>query len=897
MPEIQRPNPDELLASLKKDEARLHKGRLRVFLGMCAGVGKTYAMLESGTKARWEGVDAVIGLVETHGRFETAALVDSLPIIARKKISHRGTELNEMDLDAILERKPKLVLVDELAHSNAPGSRHPKRWQDVLELLDAGIDVYTTINVQHLESRKESVEKITGISIHETVPDSIIERADQVEVMDISPAELLERLAEGKVYPGEKAKLAAANFFKPEPLTALREISLRFTAERVDKELQEYNRFNTEKGAWNTSERVMVAVSPSPFSERLVRAARRLASSLRSPWLAVYVSQGEELDEKRRDQLRKNLALAEELGAEVISTADSDLAGALRRLAASRNVSQIVLGRPAGRRFADVIEGGSLLNRLTREKGDFDVHVVRSDESNTSPWSLGRLGRFEATALQYWYTLWIMGGLAALGSVAGELLGYRAVGFFFLCGVLALGLFYSLGPVLFAAALSAMVWDYFFIPPRFTFTISTSEDALMILAYFLAASSTGLLTHRIRRNQRILEERERRSDLLYRLVSQIALGDREGTLKGVADMLEGALKRNFAVFLTDSGGKLINEGHSRQPFQLSDKELAVASWALSARKPAGWSTSNLPSSDALYMPLLGAKDAVGLLVCRPHRSAPLSVEEEELLKAAAGQLALSLERERLEERGRETDLLKESEQLHQALLNSISHELRTPLTALLGSAAALKDEATASDAVRRDALLEEVSGAGERLNRVIENLLDMARLSSGVLALKKEWQDPAELARLTASRLKSPLSRHTLKLELPEGMPLIQVDYRLIEHALSNLLLNAAVYAPQGTEITLSAQQAQSPGRSRIEFSVADRGPGIPEASLGRLFEKFYRVPGSPAGGTGLGLYITQSLMRAHGGEARARNREDGGAEFTLSLPLEAQPAAPAEAR
>ena len=336
MTEQNRPDPDALLASLKQEEARLNKGRLRVFMGMCAGVGKTYAMLEAGAKARWEGVDAVIGLVETHGRFDTAALVDSLPTFPRKKIEHRGTPLTEMDLDGLLQRHPKLVLVDELAHTNVAGSRHPKRWQDVLELLDAGIDVYTTVNVQHLESRKDSVEAITGVPVRETVPDSILERADQVEVIDIAPSLLLERLAEGKVYPGDKAARAAANFFKPDTLTALREIALRVTAERVDKELRALSANKGAKGAWNTNERVMVAVSPSPNSERLVRTARRLAASLQAPWLAVHVNDGVELAEKDREQLRKNLALAEELGAEVVNTADGDLAAALLRVAAAR---------------------------------------------------------------------------------------------------------------------------------------------------------------------------------------------------------------------------------------------------------------------------------------------------------------------------------------------------------------------------------------------------------------------------------------------------------------------------------------------------------------------------------------------------------------------------------
>ena len=891
MAEIKRPDPDALLANLKQEEARLNKGRLRVFMGMCAGVGKTYAMLEAGAKTRWEGMDAVIGVVETHGRFDTAALVDSLPTFPRKKVEHRGAEITEMDLEGLLARKPRLVLVDELAHTNAPGSRHPKRWQDVLELLDAGIDVYTTVNVQHLESRKEAVEAITGVPVRETVPDSMLERADQVEVIDIAPALLLERLAEGKVYQGDKAVRAAENFFKPDTLTALREISLRVTAERVDRDLRAFSAGKGTKGAWNTNDRVMVAVSPSPNSERLVRTARRLAASLQAPWLAVHVSDGAEQSPKDREQLRKNLALAESLGAEVLTTADTDLAEALLRLAASRDVSQLVLGRPRTGWLGSLLSGGSLLGRLTREAGDLDIHLVRLPRRQARRLRGMRRVRLLASPAQYWYTLWLVAGMGFAGMVASPLMGYRAVGFLFLCGLLALSLFNSLGPVLFGAALSALVWDYFFIPPKYTFIISTSEDALMIVAYFLAAVITGLLTHRVRNNQKILAERERRTDVLYRLVAAIATGERGDTFRAVSSLLGGALKRPVAVFLPGPDGALLNQSHGPEPFILTTKEEAVAGWALSTGKAAGWSTSNLPTSDAYFTPLDGRHGAEGLLALRGAGGPPLSLEDEALLKAAAQQLGLGLEHERLRLASREAEKLRQSEQLHQALLNSVSHELRTPLTALLGTAAALQDDATISEPQRRGALLKELHSAGGRLNRVIENLLDMARLNSGVLEPQLDWHDPAELVRLTLQRLAEPLSSHPLVLELPSDLPLFRVDFRFMEHALSNLVLNAAAYAPAGTPITVAARRVGE----RLEISVSDQGPGIPLEARERVFEKFYRLPGSPAGGTGLGLHITRSLLKAQGGTAVVREAAGGGAEFALSLPLEAVPPPPTE--
>jgi two-component system sensor histidine kinase KdpD len=893
MTELNRPDPDALLANLKQEEARLNKGRLRVFMGMCAGVGKTYAMLEAAAKTRWEGLDAVIGVVETHGRFDTAALVDSLPTFPRKKVEHRGSSITEMDLEGLLARqpRPRLVLVDELAHTNAPGSRHPKRWQDVLELLDAGIDVYTTVNVQHLESRKESVEAITGVPVRETVPDSILERADQVEVIDIAPSALLERLAEGKVYPGEKAVRAAENFFKPDTLTALREIALRVTAERVDRDLRAFNAGKGAKGAWNTNDRVMVAVSPSPNSERLVRTARRMAASLQAPWLAVHVGDGSELSDKDREQLRKNLSLAESLGAEVLTTADTDLAAALLRVAASRDVSQLVLGRPRKGWLSGLLAGGSLLGRLTREAGDLDIHLVRLPRRQARRLRGLRRLRLLAAPAQYWYTLWLVAGLGLGGTVAEHLVGYRAVGFLFLCGLLALSLFNSLGPVLFGAVLSALVWDYFFIPPKYTFIISTSEDALMIVAYFLAAVITGLLTHRVRNNQRILAERERRTELLYRLVAAISTGEGSTTLRRVAELLGSALKRPVAVFLPGADGTLVNQSHGPEAFILSAKEEAVAAWALSTGKAAGWGTSNLPTTDAFFTPLPGRHGNEGLLALRAAGGAALSMEDEALVLAAAQQLGLSLEHERLRQAGREAEKLRQSEQLHQALLNSVSHELRTPLTALLGTASALQDDATVADAPRRHSLLKELASAGGRLNRVIENLLDMARLNSGVLEPQLDWHDPAELVRLTLQRLAEPMAGHPVTLKLPEDLPLVRVDFRFMEHALSNLLQNAAAYAPAGTPITVEAR----PRGGRLELSVSDQGPGIPSEARERVFEKFYRLPGSPAGGTGLGLHITRSLLQAQGGTALVREAPGGGAEFVLSLPLEEAPPPPKE--
>jgi two-component system sensor histidine kinase KdpD len=661
---------------------------------------------------------------------------------------------------------------------------------------------------------------------------------------------------------------------------------------RLNTELIEYSRLNRRNLSWDTSERLMVAISANSNSDQLIQAAKHLAKAFEAPWLALHVEAGDDLNDTQREQLQKNLTFAAEMGAEVLSTADVDVARGILQIAQSRNVSQIVLGQTTRNFLAELLSGGSLYHRINRGSRDFDIHLIRLERGDSGSVSLGYFTKLESGLLQYWYTLWIVAAMALCGAVVEQFFGYRAVGFLFLCSVLGLSLFYSLGPVLFCALSSALVWDYFFIPPRFTFSISASEDVMMILAYFLAAVTTGLLTYRVRKNQKVLQERERRTDLLYRLVSAITSEDKEKNLSAVTNILEGAIGRNFSIFLTGRDGKLLNQAYSRQSSQLSDKDLLRANEVLDQKKHLGRTQLNLDSSEMIYAPLIGIRDTLGLLVCSLRGNPPLSMEEEDLFKSAATQIGLALEREGLEEKSRDADLLRESELLHQALLNSISHELRTPLTALLGSAEALQDEATASNPDNFRDLLDEISGAGLRLNRVIENLLDMARLNSGVLSLNKEWHDPAELIRLTVQSLRRPLSGHTIQFEIVDDLPLIHADYRLIEHALSNLLLNASIYAGSASPITVAARVLDG----CLEMSVSDFGPGIPAESLTRIFEKFYRVPGSPAGGTGLGLFITQSLVQAHGGQARVSNRRTGGAEFIISLPLENPPALPREA-
>lgn len=889
-----RPDPDVLLRAISEEELRARTAVLKVFLGMSAGVGKTYAMLRAARERLKEGTDVVIGVVETHGRLETLALTESLPVIPRKEIEYKGVTIHEMDLDAILAKKPKIVLVDELAHTNAPGSRHQKRYQDVIELLDAGIDVYTTVNVQHLESRKDLVEQITGVSIRETVPDSILERAGQIELVDITPNDLLRRLSEGKVYLGDKKERAAKNFFKPNSLTALREIALRVTAERVDQELQQFQGLRQNLGPWQTNERMMVAVSHSPYSERLIRTTRRLAFNLEAPWVAVHVDTGVPLNDEDQAQLAKNIALARELKAEVVTTTDTDVPSALRRIARQKNVTQVVVGRPTKRFFRDLLEGGTLLDRLVREIGEIDVHVIRQDEiSNYKPLMITKIEHFSGP-FSYWNAFWFLLGTSFLNGMLEPLIGYRAVGFLFLLGVLGVGLVSTIGPTFFVAALSALVWNYFFIPPRLTFAVNEPEDGVLIFIYLVAALVTGYLTSRVRAHERILRDREDRTNALFE-VSQDIAGSRlkEEFLAKINARVGRLLDGECRILLASQESKLaVSEKKSYSPHPpLSEKEQAVAVWAFESGKVAGWSTETLSESNALYVPLKAPDETVGVLVYQPRTKRKLNLERENILHSIASQLAVSLQRHFFEKRLRESDRLKESEKIHETLLNSISHEMRTPLTAVIGTATALDDEANSKNPDYVRALAQNLLEAGDRLNRVIENLLDMSRLNSGMLALKLEWHDVSDLVGVTLKKLGRNLNQHRVEIEMPKDLPLVEMDFRLMEHALANLLLNAAAYSPHGTFIRISARKADS----TLLLAVEDQGPGVPENLLDMVFEKFFRVPGTPTGGVGLGLSIVKNIVEFHKGRVGVENRIDGGARFTIELPLTEAPPVPKE--
>lgn len=879
MPEQEtRPDPDALLNALKKEEEKATKAKLKIFFGMCAGVGKTYDMLKAAHEAKAKGVDVVIGIVETHHRPETEALLAGLTIIPRRKIEYKGTILDEMDLDAILARKPQLVLVDELAHTNAPGSRHLKRHQDVHEILDDGIDVYTTLNVQHLESRADTVAQITGSTVRETVPDSIFERADDVEIIDIPPDELLRRLAEGKVYTPERSRQAIQNFFRPGNLTALREMALRLTAERVDHQLRDYMQTQRIPGPWKSGQRLLVGISQSPQSASLIRWARRMSYTMDATWVALHVERSVTLSDAAKARLAQNFKLARELGAEILTTADEDIARALVRVAREQNATQILVGKP--QRGSTLRK--SLLDRVIEMSGNLDVYVVGGAEEGEGCVKKRHMPEIHSGWLQYGTAALTIVLVALLCFPISSFLGYQTVSLILLLTVALLPLKLGSGPVLLAAALSALAWDYFFIPPTLTFVIAKGQDILMLSTYFAIAAVTGTLTARIRAREKAVRQREERATAMYTLTKDLA---RAGTQEGVARAATANIKKFFnsdaAIFLSQPDGDIFTEPHPASTYAVDQKEFGVAAWVYWNEKRAGKFTDTLPFAPATYYPVSGPRYPLGVIGVRWGGNDHPTIEQETLLENFIRQIASALEREQLNEMTKKSIAVVESERLYKTLFNSISHELRTPIAAIVSASETVLEQTSQRDAVTVRNLMGEIHTAAERLNRLVDNLLDMTRLESGRIKPVLDWCDVHDLVNAAVRKLAHELTGHEVVLDIPSDLPLIKLDFGLIEQVITNLLHNAALYTPLASRIEVHAVMDQD----RCVLIIADNGPGLPKESLPRIFEKFYRAPGTGAGGTGLGLSIAQGFVQAHDGTIGAENRAGGGAQFTIRLP------------
>lgn len=884
MIENQRPDPDELLAQIKENEAREGKGKLKIFFGMCAGVGKTYQMLLDGKRELKDGADIVIGYVETHGRAETDALVKGLPLVPRKELVYNNVTLPEMDLDAILLRKPAIVLVDELAHTNVPGSRHSKRYLDVLEILDKGIDVFTTLNVQHLESSADTVNQISGIPVHETVPDSILDAADEIELIDISPDELIERLADGKVYNEERSAEAIRNFFRKGNLTALREMSLRITADRVDKQLRQYMKERKITGPWKSGQRIMAAISSSPYSYQLIRWVRRVAYSMGANWLAVYVETSKTLSLEEKTALKKNFDLARELGAEIITTADDDIVKALIRIAKTENVSQIFVGKPQKVFFVKSIFRKKIVERLIHESGNLDIYVVGGEQEDVRPAGLVSSLKPQSSSSKYISTSVIIAVVSLICFPFADILGYQTVSYILLLTVAILPLFYGPGPVLLAAAVSALLWDFLFIPPKFTFSIGRFEDFLMFGMYFIFAIVTSVLTIRVRAREKSVRLREQRAVALYNLANELSSSnDIDAVLQTAANNIIKNFNADTAILLADSRNILFNTYAQGSTLTLDTKEFSVATWVFNNGKNAGKFTDTLPTAESQYHPLKSPRKTLGVIGIKFKDEQEINIDQESLLDNFIRQIAVAIERELLNETARRSLLIEESEKLYKNLFNSISHELKTPVATIMGSSSYLIElsEKNKTDEVVKQ-LLGEIHIASSRLNRLIENLLDMTRLETGRMELNLDKCDIRDLINSSLNQLDKELAGYKLDLIIPDNIPLIHVDYVLMEQVLKNIIYNAALYTPEETLIKINV----SFDENNYSISISDNGPGISAEHLEHIFDKFYRVKGNKTGGTGLGLSIAKGFIEAHNGTISVNSRDGEGTSFSITLPF-----------
>jgi two-component system sensor histidine kinase KdpD len=878
-----RPDPDTLLQLLKKEEEKEKRGKLKIFFGMCAGVGKTYDMLRDAHAEISKGVDVVIGYIETHKRIETEALLTGLPVIPRKTIEYKGTMLEEMDLDAVISRKPQLVLVDELAHTNVPGSRHTKRYQDVLELLDNGIDVFTTLNVQHLESRAETVAQITGSIIHETVPDSIFEAANEVEVIDISPNELLKRLSDGKVYTPERSQRAVQNFFRAGNLSALREMSLRLTAERVDQQLREYKQTKRISETWKSGTRLVVGINASPQSLSVIRWARRVSYTMDASWVAVYVETSKKATLTETEQLSKNFKLARELGAEIVTTSDEDIAGALLRVAREQNATQILIGKPK----RQVLFGSTrLVNGLLQKSEDIDIYIVgHEEEENQRRSFIYRIPKIQSGFLQYLLAAMIILGVSIACIPLARLIEYKTISYIILFAVSLLPLRMGRGPVLLGAACGALAWDFLFITPIYTFSIGHIEDVLMLLVFFIVATVSGTLSARVRERERAVRQREMRSSALFALTKDLSSAhSQDEVIQAAIANIKKFFDADVALFLGDADGDMSHQAHSASSWEPDEKEFSVAAWTYWNEKKAGKFTDTLPFAQATYYSMSGPRYPVGVIGVRVRQNEKLGIDQEILLENFIAQIASAVERELLNEVTKKSIVVAESEKLYKTLFNSISHELRTPIATIMGASENLVSGQPQLASTTKE-LSTEIHIAAERLNRLVANLLDMTRIESGMIQPKQDWCDIRDLINVTIKGLEREIANHSIAVKVQDDLPLMKLDFGLMEQALTNLIYNAIVHTPPGTSIEINARAENG----LCIILVADNGPGIPKSDMNKVFNKFYRAEGTTTGGTGLGLPIAKGFVEAHKGTLSVRNRAAGGTEFKIEVPIETE--------
>ncbi len=880
----QRPSPEALLEAAVQEG----RGKLKIFLGAAPGVGKTYEMLQAAQAKLREGVDVVVGVVETHGRNETQALLAGLEVIPRRRVDYKGRTLEEMDLDAILLRRPQLVLVDELAHTNAPGGRHPKRYLDVEEILAAGIDVYTTLNIQHVESLNDVVAQITRIRVRETVPDSILDHADDIEVIDLAPGDLIQRLKEGKVYLPHQAERAVRHYFKAGNLTALRELALRRTAQRVDEQMLSYMRQHAISGPWAAGERVLVCVSEDLACAGLIRYAKRLADRLHAPLTALYVETARyhRLGEQQRDRIADGLRLAETLGAEAITIPGGRIVDEVIGYAQANNITHIVLGKSERSRWFEMLHG-SVVHDLVRRAGGISVHVIAGDREGPLPApTIATRPPSEAfDLLPYLVTAGIIAAALGIGLGLQQFLSVQNISLVFLTGILVSAIRFGLLPSLFACLLSVLTYNFFFLPPLYTFTIADPENVVALFFFLTVAVIASNLAGRTREQVLTARSRARTTEELFAFSRKLAgIGTLDDLLWATVYQIAAMLKVRVVLLLPAASGIAVRAGYPPED-ELDEADLAAAHWTWEHNRAAGRGADTLPGAKRLFLPLRTGRAPVGVLgIDRDQPGPVLTPDGRRLLDALADQAAVAIERITLAEDIDRARVTAETERLRAALLTSVSHDLRTPLASIIGSLTSLRSYGSSYDDTTREALMATIQAEAERLNRFIGNLLDMTRLEAGAIELKPEPADLGEIVGTALQRAGKLLAEHRVEVDIGADLPLLSVDYLLLEQALFNLLDNAAKYAPPGSLVTIAARREG--GMTAI--SVSDEGPGIPADDLERIFDKFYRVhrQDRQRAGTGLGLAVCRGFVAAMGGTIVATNRADRrGAVFTIRLP------------
>ncbi len=897
--ERKRPDPDALLDAVHEESERKNAGRLKVFFGYAAGVGKTYTMLQAAHLAAESGIDTVVGYVEPHSRPDTLALLDGLESVPQKTVEYRQLSLRELDPDAVLSRRPELVVVDELAHTNAPGMRHAKRWQDVEEFLSSGISVYTTLNVQHLESLNDIIARITGITVKETVPDRIFEQADRVELVDVPPEELLQRLREGKIYVPEQAARAADNFFQKANLSALREIALRRTADSVNAELELSRRVEKPGKIWPTGERVAVSVSSSKTSAKLIRSAARLASSLRGDLIAIHVEMpsSEFGSEKYRHQLNENLHLAESLGAETVTLRGEDIPHMLIDYAKMRNVTKIVIGKNLNESWLKKFRKG-IVEQVIALSDDIDIYVIRGDESPEKPtFSSARISKqWHFSVKNTTMTVLVMAlvtGVAMLVNRAG--FSESDVVMLYMLGVAGCAALFGRGPDIVATLIGVLSFNFFFTEPYYTFMVKNIRYIITFLVMGGVSIVISSMTARIRKQTENARQREKRTESLYRLNRHLA-----GTtgLKDLATVAVRELSRAFpadvSVFLANDQRKLkvlVPQNHDYL-FLFEPNEMAVAEWAFNNGRIAGSGTDTLPSSKGLYIPLQGSAGPFGVLAVYLEDSETHRIpEQKRLLETFSTQIALAMERDILSDEKQKVLLQIEAERMKTSFLQSLSHDFRTPLTGINGACSVLLDTSAEYDRETKTRLLKTIQEETRWLSQLVENLLSITRIEAEAVPVSKQWQPVEEVVGSAVSRIEASWPGRTVLVSLAEGMSMASFDAVLIEQVLINLMDNALKYSPEKTPVELRVREE----KGSIVFSVLDRGRGISDTEKKAVFDKFYRTQdarASGARGAGLGLAICSAIVAMHKGSIWVEDREGGGSVFLLSIPLGGTPPA-----